>query len=210
MDKESWVDLALWLQNRADETGAPSGYDWFPAMPADLSFAVFAIDFRGHGESAEAAGFDPAGFLQDAQAALATGKTLAGVDPARIITIGASIGADASVDACVTLDGSNVAADQANQGCIGAMPLSPGNFLGVSYTEAAARLGDDPHDAYVYCIAAENDANAPDLCRAELGSHHRPTIYAGGAHGINLLQPGLSPDIGQLILDFLLESLGLE
>ncbi len=218
--KADWDELALWLQNRPDEIGmlprgmmaSPLGklVEFFPAMPDDLSFAVFAIDFRGHGESAGDSAFDPAGFLQDAQAALLHAKTLPNVDPNRIITIGASLGADASVDACVTLDGIILAPTQASQGCVGALALSPGDFLGVSYTAAAATLGIDPHAATVHCIASEDDANAPDLCGATIGAHHTKTIYPGGAHGIALLDPELVPNIGEVILDFLLTSLDLK
>lgn len=215
-----WEELAFWLQNRPDETSAlPRGFaasplgklvEFFPAMPDDLSFAVFAIDFRGHGESAGDSAFDPAGFLQDAQAALLHAKTLTNVDPNRIITIGASLGADASVDACVTLDGIILAPTQASQGCVGALALSPGDFLGVSYTAAAATLGIDPHAATVHCVASEDDANAPELCGATIGAHHTKTIYPGGAHGIALLDPELTPNIGEVILDFLLTSLKLK
>jgi hypothetical protein len=219
-EKTSWTQLALWLQNRTDETvfaggllAAPAGqYAWFPQLPEDLSFAVFAIDFRGHGESVLAEGNpEPAGFLLDAQAALEFAKTLPNVDPNRVITIGASIGADASVDACLDLEGSSISADQTPNGCIGALALSPGNFLGVPYVEAVTRLGSPPFDVSILCIAAEQDANAPDLCMADVPENHAGVVYVGrDEHGIGLLIEGMEPDIGQVIHDFLLETLGLE
>jgi pimeloyl-ACP methyl ester carboxylesterase len=217
--KEIWVDLALWLQNRSGETSAaPVGflsspnrqYNWFPPMPQGLSIAVLAVDFRNHGESGGSGGFDPAGFLQDAQAALAMGRSLPEVDPEQVITIGTSIGADAAVDVCISLDGSQAAAQQQDQGCRGALSFSPGNFLGVAFQEAVGALGQPPHQAHVRCLAAEGDGSAPDLCRTDFGDFFSSTIYPGSDHGIDLITPGRDPEVGTVILDFLNESLGLE
>lgn len=218
-EKNSWSDLALWLQNRTGATAAAgvlasvSGqYAWFPALPDDLSFAVFAIDFRGHGESVLTEG-SPAvsGFLVDAKAAFDYAKTLPNVDPARVITIGASIGADASVDVCLVLEGFAIAAEQASQGCIGAVALSPGSFLETLYVEVVTRLGEPPFDVNILCVAAEHDANAPDLCSAEVPGRHTGVVYAGRSeHGQALIAEGFDPDIGQVIFDFLMETLGIE
>ncbi|HUF37291.1 MAG TPA: hypothetical protein VMN57_02100 [Anaerolineales bacterium] len=219
-EKSSWTDLARWLQNRAGETAQTGGVsaspfrqlDWFPSLPADLSFAVFALDFRNHGESQSVTGsLDLAGLLLDAQAAMDFVKTLPGVDASRIITMGASIGADASVDVCLNLDGTAIAADQDDKGCIGALPLSPGSFLEVPYIEVVTRLGAEPFNINIHCIAAEGDGNAPDLCSAEVPGRHQATVYTGRSeHGIALLAEGFVPDIGQVILDFLLETLEIE
>lgn len=219
-DKESWTDLALWLQNRIDETAALSGvhaspsrqYSWFPPLPDELSFAVFAVDFRDHGESVLVTGEpDSPGFLLDAQAAFDYAKTLENVDPNRVITIGASIGADASVDVCLNLSGVEIAEDHVDEGCIGALALSPGSFLEVPYVEVVTRLGAAPFDVNIRCIAAELDGNTPDLCMAEIPGRHLGIVYAGrDEHGIALLAEGFDPDIGQVIHDFLLETLGIE
>ncbi len=219
-DKESWTDLALWLQNRLDETAAAGGvlaspagqFSWFPPLPADLSFAVFALDFRDHGESAAVDGdLEVASLVLDAQAAFDYAKSLPNVDPARVITIGSSIGADASVDVCLNLNGVEIAAEQFDEGCIGALALSPGSFLEVPYVEVATRLGAAPFDVNILCIAAEMDANAPDLCQADISGNHLGIVYAGqDEHGMALLAEGFDPDIGQVINDFLLETLGIE
>jgi hypothetical protein len=219
-DKESWTDLALWLQNRLDETAAAGGvlaapagqYSWFPPLPADLSFAVFAVDFRDHGESEAVNGdLQVSGLLLDAQAAFDYAQSLPNVDPARIITIGASIGADASVDVCLSLDDMQIDDEQVDEGCIGAMALSPGSFLEVPYVEVVTRLGEAPFDVNIRCIAAEMDANAPDLCQADIPGKHLGIVYAGrDEHGMALLAEGFDPDIGQVIYDFLLETLGIE
>jgi hypothetical protein len=219
-DKESWTDLALWLQNRLDVTTAAGRvlaapvvqYSWFPPLPADLSFAVFALDFRDHGESAAVNGdLDVSGFLLDAQAAFDYAKSLPNVDPARVITIGASIGADASVDVCLNLNGIEIAEEQVDEDCIGALALSPGSFLEAPYVEVVTRLGAAPFDVNIRCIAAEMDGNAPDLCMAEIPGRHAGIVYTGrDEHGIALLAEGFDPDIGQVIHDFMLETLGIE
>jgi pimeloyl-ACP methyl ester carboxylesterase len=218
-DRSSWTDLALWMQNRFDETASTGGrlaspavqYSWFPPLPADISVAVFTIDFRDHGDSEPVSGgLDTTGFLLDAQAALEYAKTLSNVDPNRIITIGASIGADASVDVCLNLDGTTILEPQSGEGCIGALSLSPGSFLEVPYVEAVTRLGGAPIPPVIRCLAAEQDGNSPDLCAAEVPGNFQGTIFAGrNEHGIALLAEGFDPDIGQLIHDFLLETLGI-
>jgi len=217
--RADWVELAHWMQNGSSPGAYTSGvlanrafkYDWFPPMPAGLSLAVFSFDFRGHGGSAgPSESFDAAGFLMDARAALAFARALPGIDPQRIITIGASIGADAAVDVCLSIDDFEIDDEQEGQGCIGALSLSPGNFLGVDYVAAITRLGQAPHAVTVHCLAAEADANAPELCRAEVGAYKTHTIYPGSDHGFALIEDGRDPNVGQVILDFLLQALDLQ
>ncbi len=216
-DRSIWADLARWMQNRSEGSAAAfkglaapvAQYCWFPPMPENLTFAVFTFDFRGHGESAagEGSGIDPAGFLMDARAALDTAKGLSGVDPNRVITGGGSIGADAAADSCIVLDGFLVAENQSSQNCIGVISFSPGDFLGVSYPDVVETLMNHPHDPVVYCLAAEADGVSPQACNSAGGDDYTATIYPGTDHAIALLSPDRSPDIGELILDFLMESL---
>ncbi len=216
--KEIWVDLALWMQNRNGTASLNLGralaspnrqYEWFPPLPASLSVAVLAIDFRNHGESGGSGGFDPGGYLMDARAALALGRNLPEVDSERILTLGSSIGADAAVDVCISLEGSAVAETQEDQGCRGALSLSPGNFLAVDYARAVRALGEAPHQAQVRCLAAQGDGSAPDLCQTDFGDYFQATIYPGSDHGIDLIEPGRDPDIAMVILEFLQAGLGL-
>ncbi len=202
-DRSQWDDLALWLQNRGQ-----GGYEWFPPMPEDLSLAVLTFDFRGHGQSGNASP-DDAGLLMDAQAALAFAKTLPGVDPNRVLTIGTSIGADGAVDACVNIENAQVSGAQQSQGCIGALSFSPGNYIGVQYQQAANALLAAPHNAVVYCLAAEADGASPATCKAVENERYQAIIFPGGDHGVALLRPDREPDVGQLVLDFILQSLGL-
>ena len=203
-NQHQWDDLARWLQ-----TGLPDiGLDWLPPMPPDLTFAVLTFDFRGHGDS-EGSMIIDSGLLLDAQAALSFAKTQPGVDPNRVITIGTSIGSDGAVDACVSLNGSNVADVQESQGCLGAMSISPGSYIGVDYSSAANTLLGDPHFAAIYCLAAEGDGPSPGTCNSVSGERYKAVIFSGSDHGVALLRPGLDPEIGPLILEFLLESLQL-
>lgn len=188
-NRRTWVQkgVVAWLQNASGANG-----DMWPTMPADRSFAVFNFDFRGHGESGGSRTGERADFLMDAKAALSTVQELPGVDPAKIILIGASIGADAAIDVCVT-------------GCLGALSLSPGGYLGVPYTEVVTELGLDNKPAW--CLAAEDDPFSADTCKSASGASYHSVIYPQGGHGETLVKPGMDPNIGELFLEFLLQSL---
>ena len=199
-DQRAWVEIAKWLQNRG-EAGASEGQaespwldpSWFPAVPDGLSFAVFTFDFRGCvGGCSE---FAPDGWLLDAMAAMETVKGLPGVDPNRLVAIGASIGSDGAVDAC-------------GQGCLGALSISPGGYLTVPYADAAAALGEDPAKP-AWCLAAESDRDSAAACRSASGDHYWMTIYPGAAHGMELVRPEVDPDTLVVILDFLALASGL-
>jgi hypothetical protein len=193
-DRSTWEEISMvaWLQNRGQGGGAlfvPAlGASLWPEMPSGVSFAVFTFDFREHGESGGAAesGSD---FLVDAKAAFRQVQGLEGVDPERIVMIGASIGADAAVDACVS-------------GCLGALSLSPGNYLDVSYAEVVTEMGLDGKPAW--CLASEEDAFSANTCKSASGDTYRSIVYQQGGHGESLLVSGLDPAIGQVIQDFLL------
>jgi dienelactone hydrolase len=202
--QNQWKDLALWLQTGV----SPAGAEWLPPLPDGATFAVLTFDFRGHGESEGTQGVN-LDVLADAQTALAFAKTQPGVDPNRILTIGTSIGSDTAVDACVRVDGTAIAPVQEFQGCLGAMSLSPGSYFGVDYVISAQTLLETPHSAVVYCLAAENDGPSPTTCNAIVHDRFRSIIYPGSTHGVSFLKPGFDPEVGQLILEFLLESLQL-
>lgn len=164
----------------------PQALTW-PALPAGQRFNVFTFDFRGHGES-QGRIAETADFLMDAKAAYAVLQQQAGVDPQQIALIGASIGADAAIDICV-------------EGCLGALSLSPGNYLDVPYAELVEELGVDGKPAW--CIVSQDDQLPAQTCQGAAGETYRSIIYPGPAHGTALLVPGRQPDIGQLFLDFL-------
>ncbi len=192
-DQTDWLNngMIAWLQNRGANGGgeqSPSMQSTiYPVMPEGVSFAVFTFDFRGFGESS--GNFDPAGGLMDAEAAYAFAMTLEGVDPTRMAGIGSSIGADAVVDACT-------------EGCLGALSLSPGGYLGVPYP-VAVKVVDDVEKP-VTCVASEGDHASVAACDSATGNYYQSVIYPGSAHGDELLQAPNNPDgIGEVIFDWL-------
>jgi pimeloyl-ACP methyl ester carboxylesterase len=215
--KNDWNNLALWMQNRGDELDEVSSdaawstpVDFFPALPADISFGVVAIDFRNHGDSKRSdASFDASGFLMDARAALAYAKSLPGVNPEQVITMGGSIGSDAALDTCLVLEGATLGETQIDQGCIGIVSFSPGNYLGVDYIEGVERLASAPFENInIYCLATEYDSPSTGICSTEeLPGLFTGVIYPGSAHAVSLIKPDLDPEIGKLLHDFLLETL---
>ncbi len=178
-DRTDWSLLAALLQGQALAE---------PTESARGSYAVFAFDFRAHGESGGSA--DRSGYLKDAEAALTLLREIPGVNRDRIVLIGASIGADAAVDAC-------------SEGCIGAISLSPGGHLGLPYRDALVALGDKP----VLCVAGEGDAPSAEACRAgeQAGlSDYQMQVYQGSAHGKELFDlPDQEPALIDLIFEWL-------
>lgn len=190
-DRSTWErnGLAAWLQNPS------AAFDeLWPQMPPGLSFGVFYFDFRGHGESGGNAQGQRADFLMDARSALATMKELPGVDPERIVLIGASIGADAAIDVCLP-------------GCLGALSLSPGGYLGVPYAQAVEHTGEEGVPAW--CLAAEDDPFSADTCESASAESYRGIVYPRGGHGETLLRTDLDPDVGQVVVEFLTLAFGL-
>ena len=184
---DDWRAIAPWLQNRLNEwdelpSGGPAYLDlnWFPPMPEEISFAVLVFNFGDFGNSPY--GGTRQTWVEDAVAALNYASTLEDVYPHGISTLGASIGADGAVDACYLFN------DVGEMGtCLGALSLSPGNYLTneFDYREAAEFIELSGYP--VWCLAAERDGSSPDLCRALDGDHTRAFIFEGRAHGMNLL-----------------------
>jgi hypothetical protein len=200
-DKNDWVyvGMAAWLQNRGLEIPPAPGsmpFDTpypFTPLPADLSFSVFLFDFRGFGESAPSSlPFSESGPLweADARAAYARAQTLPGIDPDQVVGIGASIGADAVVDAC-------------GEVCLGALSLGPGSYLNVPYPEAVSKV--DEAGKPVWCVGAEDDAAAAQACRSASGEHYQTQIYAAGGHAMRLFRAenNLQPALDNVIVEFL-------
>jgi dienelactone hydrolase len=159
--KEDWIDIATALQ-------AGSASELAPGVQLEHGYAVFAFDFRGQGESGGQ--IDREANVADTLATLALFRTLPGVDPDHIALVGASIGSDAAVDAC-------------GEGCVTAVSLSPGSYLGVAYPDAVAALGDVP----VLCVASEGDNPSPQTCQdgeAAAQAEFQVQIYSGTAHGM--------------------------
>ena len=190
---DDWNHIAAWLQNRPGETDAPPDgrgviHDpaWFPTMPAAQSFAVLTFNFGKYGASQY--GGSRESYVVDAVSALEYAASLPGVDPHRIAVIGASIGADGAVDACYLFN------DAGEKGtCIGALSLSPGNYLTQEFTYQHAAEMVNLSGYPVWCLAAEKDGTSPDLCQSLPGQPNRSFIYLGSYHGMDLIDPELMP-----------------
>ncbi len=215
--QKDWVKLGLvdWLQNWPARSGggalfAPALQSAiYPLIPQGISFNVFTFDYRGFGESLplmpdKMTGneFDQwiTGWVLDSKAGYERAMTLPGVDQTRIVGIGASIGADGVVDACA-------------DGCLGALSLSPGDYLNVKYTTAVKKIDDSGKP--VWCIAHEKDKPSAQTCKAASGTQYKSIIYSegggdNGTHGMMFLFSEQAPlDIGQHILDFLFISFNI-
>ncbi len=195
--QQDWVTLGMvdWLQNWPAGGGgglfAPAK-SIYPPMPQGLSFAVFTFDFRGFGESLPVLKTWAAEvWLMDAEAAYVIAKILPGVDPTRVVGIGASIGADGVVDAC-------------GEGCLGSLSRLPGSYLDMPYAEAVKALDDAGKP--VWCVAHQDDRESAPTCASASGDYYKSIIYTEPPkkHGMRFLLPDTAPqDIGQNILDFL-------
>jgi dienelactone hydrolase len=218
---EDWYYLAPWLQNRQDEMAsgkrAPGlarlpyqvpwqDPSWFPPLPPEVSFAVLTFNFGGWGNSPSGSAED--GLLEDATSALRFAATLEGVDPDRISTLGASIGADGAVDACYQFNLEEIGR------CVGAYSLSPGEFItGVfKYAEAAAALIEAGYP--VWCLTGIADPSS-ETCFSGSGDLYRIFTFPGGDHGMTLVSPDHKPfeaaDVNtlELYLQFLEEVYGI-
>jgi hypothetical protein len=209
-DQYDWLQIALWLQNRGLGSSLDEGYygawhdpSWFPPIPAERSYGVFTFTFRGCEGMSGCMRINEAGWLEDAKAAMQFAATLPGVDPTKMVTIGASIGADGAVDGCAWLN------DQAlGPICQGALSLSPGDYLTLEYPAMVESMESDVPPAAAWCFFAVQDLPAKNDCLGSTGTRYQSFEFAGNAHGMMMLVPDLDPLPMQLIIDFLFQVLG--
>jgi len=201
-DMRDWAAMAPWLQNRPDEladSDVLSGAQidgpwldptWFPPLVAEASFGVLVFDYSGFGQSAFSSSADA--LLQDSLAAMMFASTLKGADPNMLLSAGASIGADGTVDGCYLFNQA-VAAGEAEGLCLAALSLSPGNYLASEFTymQAVAELSQAEHR--VFCLAAEGDVQSADVCVQSEAAFSTPFLYPGDAHGMSLVDPTMHP-----------------
>jgi len=208
-DMSDWNEVAVWLQNRGQvnpfpNPGTEPWWDptWFPAVPADKSYAVLTFTFRGclpFGQGCQS--FDREKWLQDAQSAMLFTHDLEGVDTQRIVALGSSIGADGAPDGCKFLN------DQFPGSCKGALSLSAGGFLTITYEDIVAEMGLQDPPTPAWCLTDENEFALCEAAEAKGNKAFKGFMIQGGGHGNDLLKPGLDPLPMQLILDFLDETL---
>jgi len=204
-DMSDWYEIAPWLQNRGliNPFKSPSKFGWlnptwFPTISPDQSFGVFIFTFRDCAPfPVGCKGFDKAGWILDAQAAMEKAAELEGVDATRIAAIGSSIGADAVVDACAWVNAQQPGA------CRGALSLSPCNCLKNSYYENVKKLGELPEPPAVWCFADEKEIFQCQLAGKIGNPSFKISEFPGGGHGNSLLNQNVEPSAMQGILDFL-------
>lgn len=235
-DMTDWQAIAPWLQNRRDGLSFKAGLarpalqvdgpwldpSWFPHILPEASFGVLVFDYNSFGQSAGSPAADA--LLLDSVAAVQFASALDGADPDMIMAAGASIGGDGAVDGCYLFN-QMVAGGDAQGQCIGALSLSPGNYLTgtctgdcpsefFSYADAVAALSEAEHP--VYCLTSQGDESFMPTCTVTSGDLFKQFIYSGDDHGMFLVDPALTPsepaidaNALDLLLDLLSTAIGL-
>ena len=186
------------------EGGSRSDWEPLAQQLQAAGYAVLTLDLRGHGDTGGVVNW--ALVRDDVAAALALLFDLGGVDQARIVLVGAGVGANLALNACAD-----------TSGCAAAVLLSPGlDYHGITTADALARLGVRP----LLIVAGDNAGNNPadsltldnmaqgahqlvDPCwRARHGAvRHRP----GPARPARDLDRGARPAgdiVGELVMEF--------
>lgn len=197
-DQTDWRAIAAWLQNRGltVEAGNDPWLDasWFPGISDATSFNVFTFTFRGCEGGCQS--FDREGWVLDVEAAMTHIIGIENVDLSKVLTIGASIGADGAAYGCHFYNSEL-------GGCQGALSLSPGGYLGMSYADEVANLEAEMIPRPAWCLYADGDAEAAAACESVSGDLFNIMEYTDSAHGMALIEPGRDPNPLDLILDFI-------
>ena len=209
-DQNDWVSIAFWLQNRGlsenDLQFTPASMgpwldsSWFPEIPEGSSYAVFTFTYRGC--EGGCSSFDREAWLLDAQAAMQTAYMLQGIDQTRILSAGASIGADGAPDGCLWLN------EQYPGSCLGGFSFSPGSYLTLDYAQVVGDLEASDPAVPVWCLYSERDTTSAEACQGASGEFYQTFGYSGSGHGIELIGPDIEPNALQLLLDFIAQTIG--
>ena len=198
-DQNEWTEIAYWLQNRGlagDKNGVPwKDPSWFPVLNPDESYNVLSFSFQGcEGNCQE---FLPEIWLQDAEAALGFARTLDEVNPNQVVSIGASIGGDGAIDGCAAvLEGDPSA-------CLGALSLSPGSYLNISYSEMVTALEENDPPRPTWCLFDQNDPDSAFCNGIEGDLFFSESWSDGNLHGMHLITSNLEPQPLERILEFI-------
>ena len=199
-DQRDWRAVAAWLQNR-DLQVEPGGADepwldssWFPEFGDEYSFNVFTFTFRGCEGGCTT--FDREGWRLDAEAAMNQVIRMDNIDRSRVLTIGASIGADGAAYGCHYYN-------TELGGCQGAFSLSPGGYLNIPYAQEVTSLEAELIGRPAWCLYAEGDSESAAACGETSGLLFRAIDYSGSLHGMRLINPDQDPNPLNLILDFI-------
>lgn len=205
-DMEDWFEVANWLQNRGTHNQIPTFSHtpfqdgrWFPAMPPEPTYNVFIATFQGCSPHPDGcSNWTPDKWLADAHGILQQAAGMPGVDADRIVTLGAGIGADAAVDACVWWNGDHPAA------CDGSFTLSPGSYLGESFGGTVADLGAASPAVPVWCVTdGRVQSGLCDAPGVEANTAYRKVDVSDATPGAGLLVPEADPNPLDLLIEFL-------
>ena len=207
-DQTDWDEIAPWLQNRGQGGKNPNpkkspwlDASWFPKNAQ--GYAVFTFSFRGCTPTAGCNNWTPTLWLLDAQAGMKAASELNGIDPKKIVSMGASIGADGAIDGCMYLN-----AQKGNGLCLGSLAFSPGSYLNVQYGAAVKALESETPPKQAWCLYSDGDGESAVVCRPLTNKNYKATNYAGNKHGMALINKDMNPQPLQLALDFLKAALG--
>ncbi len=199
-DQNDWTAIAYWLQNRGYETGIPAegptwlDPTWFPDISPDFSFNVFTFTFRGCKNGCSS--FDSEGWRKDVEAAMTYVIGIENVDLSRVLTIGASIGADGAAYGCHFYNSEL-------GGCQGAFSLSPGGYLTIPYAQEVASLNNELIPRPAWCLYSAGNSESAAACGEATGSLYLALEYPGSLHGMDLIARDVDPNPLDKILEFI-------
>jgi dienelactone hydrolase len=218
-DETQWKAIAPWLQNRGQVApgaalpspglASPPRIDdgpwfdpsWFPLVPEDLNVAVFTFTLRDC--KGGCSGFQREDWREDAYAGILAASMLEGVDPAKVMAVGTSIGADGVVDGC------KLYMDRTDYQCQAVMPVSPGSYLAWPFDETVLEL--NAAGTPVLCFSAEKDSDSFATCTSlEDSQNYESYTVPGAYHGIYAVDPQVEDPWLQPMLDLLRLGLGLD
>lgn len=206
-DQSSWLAIAAWLQNRGLQQDFEAGGDpwldasWFPVLYGDVSFNVFTFTFRGCEGGCMM--FDPDGWKLDVEAAMLHILEIKNVDLTKVITVGASIGADGAAIGCHYYE-------TGWGGCLGAFSISPGGYLTVPYADEVAQLENEMLPRPAWCLYSTGDSESAAACQDVEGWLYQSVVYEGSAHGMRLIRPEVDPAVLEKLLAFIELYLGCD
>lgn len=199
-DMLEWEQIALWLQNRgqlvraADYNYSWKSSDWFPEISPEGPLGVFIFTLRECEGGCKS--YVPAGWLQDVEAAMLEAAQLQGVDKEKIITAGASIGADGALYGCTWIN------QEGFGSCKGSFSLSPASLLTMPYDELADQMIGAEPPLPLYCLFGLRDDASLETCSSIEGLTSIDYGYIED-HGLELIQQGRDPDPLVLLIEFI-------
>jgi len=199
-DMTEWEQIALWLQDRGQLERTPDynyswkSSDWFPELLLEGPLGVFVFTMRNCEGSCQS--YSPGDWLLDLESAMIQAAQLQGVDKDRIITAGASIGADGALYGCAWMNMIGFGT------CKGSFSLSPASLLTVPYEELANQLINSEPSLPLYCLFGLRDDASVETCSDLPGLVAVDYGYIEN-HGFELIQPGQVRDPLLLLNEFI-------